>query len=721
MAEKIIKELEFAGKPLIIETGLLAPQANCAVKVQYGETVVLVTAVAGSVREDLGYFPLSVEYEEKYYAGGRISSSRFIKRETRPQDEAILKGRLIDRSIRPLFPKDYKNETQVIVPALSVDKENDPDIVGLIGASAVLSLSNIPWKGPIAGVRVGKTETGYVLNPVNGDLEKSTLDLVVSGSKENILMIEAGAKEVKEEELIEALKLAQTENSKVITALEEFVKESGQEKMTYAVEELNTDVKKSILDFIKESAKDELLSKDRVERESASGEFLEKIYLQFEGKLPKEDMKEIFEEEMKRMIRENIVEKDLRPDGRGLEEVRPLTIQVGILPRTHGSGLFQRGLTQVLSLVTLGSTSLQQLIENMEGEEKKRYMHHYNFPPYSVGEVNRLGPPPRRSIGHGALAEKSLIPVIPDKELFPYTIRVVSECLSSAGSTSMGSVCGSTIALMDAGVPLKKPVAGVAMGVVFKDDKYKVLTDIQALEDFYGDMDFKVAGTVDGITAIQLDVKTLKLTIDILAEALMQAKRGRLFIMEKMLAVIDKPRATLSKYAPKVEVIKIDPKKIGEVIGPGGKVINKIIEETLTEIDIEEDGSVNVSGETVEGIKKAIAMIEGIVKEIMPGEIYTGKVVKIMDFGAIVELLPKKSGMVHISQITDHHLDKVEDALSLGQEVTVKVREIDNMGRVNLTMRLTDANNGSNDDRGPRSHGGQKRDNFRRPDFRKRN
>lgn len=690
---KITKEFEFTGRPLKIETGFLAPQANCAVRVQYGETVVLVTAVAGEIREDLDYFPLSVEYEEKYYAGGRISSSRFIKRETKPHDEAVLKGRLIDRSIRPLFPKDYKNETQIIITVLSVDKENDPDIVSLIGASVALSLSNIPWNGPISGVRVGKNENGYILNPLNGDLEKSTLDLVVSSTRENILMIEAGAKEVREEELVNALRLAQEENRKMITNLEKFIQEAGQPKLSYAVEEMDTELKNSLVKFVREGAKKELFTKDKVERESASEEFLEKIYVEFEGKLTKEEMKSFFEEEMKKMIREKIVDDDERPDGRKLDEIRPITVEVGLLPRTHGSGLFQRGLTQVLTLVTLGSTSLQQLIENMEGEEKKRYIHHYNFPPYSVGEVSRLGPPPRRSIGHGALAEKALVPVIPDKEKFPYTIRVVSECLSSAGSTSMGSVCGSTLALMDAGVPIVKPVTGVAMGIVFKEDKYKVLTDIQALEDFYGDMDFKVAGTAEGITAIQLDVKTIKLTVDILVEALEQARKARLNILEKMLSAISAPRSSLSKYAPKVEVVKIDPKKIGEVIGPGGKVINQIIEVTETEIDIEEDGTVNVSGETIEGIKKAVQMIQGIVKEVTPGEIYTGKVVKIMDFGAIVEILPKKSGMVHISQITDHHVNKVEDELSIGQEVTVKVKEIDNMGRINLTMRLHDENN----------------------------
>lgn len=698
-----MKELEIGGRKLSIETGFLAPQANSAIRIQYGETVCLVTAVAGEIREELGYFPLSVEYEEKYYAGGVISSSRFVKRESKPKDDAILKGRLIDRSIRPLFPKDYKNETQVIVTVLSVDKENDPDIVGLIGASMALSISNIPWKGPISGVRVAKKEAQFVINPTNQEVEESTLDIVVSGTKENVVMIEAGANEVTEEDLISALKVGQEENQKIIKFIEDCAKEFGKEKMEYAVEEVETEIMGEVKKFIQAEAKEALFAKDTVERESASGEFLEKVYGQFEGKLAKEEMQAIFEEEIKEMVRENIVEKEQRPDKRALNEVRPLTIQVGLLPRTHGSGLFQRGLTQVLTLATLGSTSLVQLIEGMEGEEKKRYMHHYNFPPYSTGEAKRLGPPPRRSIGHGALAEKALMPVIPNKEEFPYTIRLVSECLSSAGSTSMASTCGSTLALMDAGVPIKKPVAGIAMGIVFKNDKYKVLTDIQALEDFYGDMDFKVAGTKDGVTAIQLDVKTMKLTIEILAEALKQAKEARLFILEEMLKVIPNSRESLSPYAPKVEVITIDPSKIGQVIGPGGKVVKDIIEKTETEIDIEEDGTVNISGDTLENIQKAVAIIKGITEDLEIGKIYEGKIVKILEFGALVEVLPGKVGMVHISQITDHHVNKVEDELEMDQVIQVKVVRLEQDGKIALTMRLNAENNGSergNDFRG---------------------
>lgn len=715
---KITKEVEFAGKTLSIETGVLAPQTNCSVKLQYGETVVLVTAVAGKVREDLGYFPLSVEYVEKYYAGGKISSSRFVKREAKPKDEAVLKGRLIDRSIRPLFPKTYKNETQVVITVLSVDKENDPDIIGVVGASLALALSDIPWKGPIAGVRVGKKDDQYVLNPTNDELENSPLDLVVSGTKENIVMIEAGGQEVVEADLVSALEAAQEENKKIIGFIESFVSEHGKEKLEDTVEEINTDIKENVIKFIRDGANDALFSKESAERESASEEFLEKLYVEFEGKLAKEEIKGIFEKEVKEMMRENIVEKDQRPDGRKLDEVRPITCNVSLLPRTHGSGLFQRGFTQVLSLVTLGSTSLEQLIENMDGEEKKRYMHHYNFPPYSVGEVGRFGPPPRRSIGHGSLAEKALEPVIPDKEDFPYTIRVVSECLSSAGSTSMGSVCGSTLSLMDAGVPLKKPVAGIAMGVVFKEGKYKVLTDIQALEDFYGDMDFKVAGTKDGITAIQLDVKTLDLTIEILKEALEHARVGRLFILGKMLEAIKEPRETVSKYAPKVEMITVNPKKIGEIIGPGGKMINKIIEETETEIDIDDDGSVSVTGENAEGIKRAIEIIEGIVAEVEVGKIYKGQIVKLLEFGAIVEILPGKTGMVHISEIADHRVEKIEDELSLDQEIEVKVLKVEPNGKIALTMKLNAVNNDSRREfQKPRDF--KKRD-FKRKDFQKR-
>ena len=689
---KITKKVDFAGRELIIETGFLAPQANCAVKLQYGDTVVLVTATAGGVKEELSYFPLSVDYEEKYYAGGRISGSRFVKRETKPKDTAILKARLIDRSIRPLFPKDYYNETQIIVTILSIDKENDPGIISLIGASLALSLSDIPWNGPIAGMRVGKKDGKLILNPVNDDLEVSTLDLIVSSTKENIVMIEAGAQEVEEDDLVEALRLAQEENTKLVTLFEKFVAEMGKEKMSYDVKE-EPPVNEKIIDYISKNKTKTLLSHEVEERKIATDEFLENLYKKFEGKTTKDSMKEVFEGEIKNMIRENIVNKGDRPDGRDVKEVRSIYSEVGLFPRTHGSGLFQRGLTQVLSIVTLGSTSLEQLIENMEGEEKKRFMHHYNFPPYSVGEVRRLAFPPRRSIGHGALAEKAIEQMIPLKENFPYTIRVVSECLSSSGSTSMGAVCGLTLSLMDAGVPIKKPVAGIAMGIVFKDSKYKVLTDIQALEDHYGDMDFKVAGTKDGITAIQLDVKSIKLTVDILVEALAQAKEGRLHILGKILEAISKPRKQLSEYAPKVEVIKIDPKKIREVIGAGGKVINKIIEETNTEIDIDDDGTVSVSGEDYDGLRRAVKIIEDIVKEVKAGEIYEGEVVKLMDFGAFVQFLPGKSGMVHISQITDHHVNKIEDELKMGQKVKVKVREIDDRGRINLTMKLEGGDN----------------------------
>ena len=697
----------FGGRTLTLSTGHLANQASGSVLARYGDTVVLATVCSGGSGESLGYFPLTVEYEERLYAGGKIKTSRFIKREGRPAEEAILKARLIDRSIRPLFPKDYINEVQVIATILSVDQENDPDIVAAIAVSAALAISDIPWKGPIGAVRLGMKEGAYIVNPVIADMKESPIELVVSSTHEAVVMIEAGAKEVPEDTVAEGIDLAKKENEKIIELIEEFVKQGGKVKAEYTVKTIDQTVNDAVLAYINEHFKEEFFDVEKEDRKKESIEFMESLYALYEGKLSKEDMDHLYEEVLKKRMRQMILDKGVRLNGRKPEEIRQLSVEVSFLPRTHGSAIFQRGETQILTIATLGSTSLQQLIEGMEGEEKKRYMHHYNFPPFSTGETKRLGSASRREIGHGALAEKALLPVIPTEDEFPYAIRLVSETLSSAGSTSMGSTCGSTLALMDAGVPIKAPVAGIAMGIITDGDKYAILSDIQDLEDFYGDMDFKVAGTSKGITAMQMDVKTLTLSPKILREALDQAKRGRQFILDAMTRVIATPRTELSSFAPRAEILHIDPKKIGEVIGPGGKNINRIIEATNSTIDIDNDGKVSVSAEDQESLKKAISWIKGITDELTPGMILEGKVTRIMNFGAFVEVFPGKEGLVHISEIAPHRIEKVEDELAIGQAVTAKVLNIDEMGRLNLTLQL---------DRQPRENA-PVREHRGRPDF----
>ena len=683
----IKKEIKWGGRSLILEYGRLAPQTDSAILARYGDTMVLATVVSAPPREDLDYFPLSVDYEERLYASGRISTSRFIKREGRPTDEAILNGRLIDRSIRPLFPKDYFNEVQVIITILSYDQENDPDIISLIATSAALLTSPIPWNGPVVGLKIGYSDGKFILNPTKSDDSISDLSLVVSLYKEQVVMIEGAFKEIPEEVVLKAVDYGREQVKPVLQLLASLQKEVGVKKEEPSEEEATAQLKKEVVDYIRKNLKEDIFDPEKSARESLSEELKEVLFKEFDGKLSKTQLSKIFDDTVKNLVREQIVEKEKRPDGRKLTDIRDIDIEVGILPRTHGSAIFKRGDTQVLTIATLGSTSLEQLIEGMEGEEKKRFMHHYEFPPFSTGEVGRLGPPKRREIGHGALAEKSLLPVIPTEDKFPYTIRLVSEVLSSSGSTSMASTCGSSLALMDAGVPISEPVAGVAMGLVTEGTKYKILTDIQALEDFYGDMDLKIAGTDKGITAIQLDVKIDGLTTKVLSEALHQAREARKAILEKITKALPKAREEISKYAPKVSVIQIPPKKIGEVIGSGGKTINRIIEETGAAIDIDDDGTVSVTSTTEEGLKKAIEWIQGLTREVQPGEEYIGQVKRIMNFGAFVEILPGKEGMVHISQLAPYRVEDINKEVKVGQKLKVKVLEIDQQGRINLTHK----------------------------------
>jgi len=684
------KEITWGERTLSFQYGSLARQADSAVLARYGDTVVLATVASAPPREDVDFFPLSVDYEERLYAAGRISTSRFIKREGRPTDEAILNGRLIDRSIRPLFPKGYLNEIQVIVTVLSYDQENDPDIISLLATSAALLISPIPWDGPVVGVRIGLQNGDFELNPRKNEEQYSNLNLTITFNKDKVVMIEAGANQVPEDIVLKAMEFAKQQTKPVFELLESLQKEIKVKKDEFTAKEVDPKLKKEITNYIKENFGKELFDPDKVSKEHTTTEMKDDLHAKFEGKLTKGEMNKIFDETVKSWVREQILEKEKRPDGRSLTQVRPIHVEVGLLPRTHGSAVFQRGDTQVLSVATLGSVSLGQLLEGMEGEDTKRFMHHYSFPPFSTGEVRRVGAPSRREIGHGALAEKALLSVVPSQEKFPYTIRVVSEVLSSSGSTSMGSTCGSTLALMDAGVPISDPISGIAMGLVTDKDKYKILTDIQALEDFYGDMDFKVAGSDSGVTAIQLDVKIDGLTLDMVKEIFARAKEGRKFILDKMLKEMPKSREEISKYAPKVEVLKIPPKKIGEVIGTGGKTINRIIDETAAAIDIEDDGTVRITGSTEESVQKAVKWIEALTHEVKPGEVYEGKVKRVMSFGAFVEILPGKEGMVHISQLATHRVEDINKEVQVGQAMKVKVIEIDSQGRINLTRKFAE-------------------------------
>jgi polyribonucleotide nucleotidyltransferase len=667
-------------KELVVEIGGLAEQANGSVIVKCGETVVLVTCVmAEKPREGVNYLPLSVDYEERLYAAGKIKGSRFIKREGRPSEEAIITGRVIDRTIRPLFNSKIRNDIQVVVMVLSFDGENDPVIPGLLGASIALSISNIPWNGPVGGVSI----------------ENSSLNLIVTGTKEKINMIEGGAKEASEKDIVEALELAKKQVENLIDFQEGIIKEFKPEKKKLGIPKPDTELIKEVEKFIGDKLEKAIYKPAKTERMEEVNKLKDELSLFIEGKYESKAEKiqeafDIFEEKIDEIVHKNILHKETRPDGRKLDEIRGISCEIGLLPRTHGSGLFVRGSTQALSIVTLGPPGAEQLLDEMEMEGAKRFMHHYNFPPFSVGDIGPMRGPGRREIGHGALAEKALVPLIPLKEEFPYTIRVVSEILSSNGSSSMASVCGSILALLDAGVPIKGNAAGIAMGLMLSENgkEHKILTDIQGPEDHHGDMDLKVAGTRKGITALQMDVKVEGLSVKILEEALAQAKKAREEILDKMETVIKTPHSDLSPYAPRVSVLHINPARIGDVIGPGGKIINKIIDETGATIDIDDDGTVFVASEKAEGAEKAITWIKSLTRELKTGEIFQGKVVKVTDFGAFIELLPGQDGLLHVSELVPRgkKIKSVEDLIHRGDTITVRIKNIDESGKISLTL-----------------------------------
>ncbi len=697
-------ETELAGRKLVIETGKIAELANGSVMVRYGDTVVMVNATAAKEpKEGIDFFPLSVDYEEKLYAVGKIPGG-FIKREGKPADKAILTSRAIDRPIRPLFPKDFRNDVCVVATVLSVEPDNSPEVCAMIGASAALSISDIPFGGPTAAVNVGYIDNQIVINPTLKQREKSRLTLTVAGTMEKITMIEAGADEIPNDVMLQAIEEAHKEIKKICNFISDIKAEIGKPKFEYKSYAVDKDLYNEISQNFKErmyndvQATNKEIRDENVEKisEDITNYIIEK-YGEEVAEERKQEIAEIIHDLEKECVRQMILVEHKRPDGRRIDELRPLSCEVGLLPRVHGSALFTRGQTQVMSIATLGMKSEEQVLDGLDEEETKRYMHHYNFPSYSVGEARPSRGPGRREIGHGALAEKALVPVIPSEDEFPYSIRVVSEVLSSNGSTSQASICGSTLALMDAGVPIKRPVAGISTGLITdKDDpsKYIMLTDIQGIEDFFGDMDFKVGGTKEGITAIQVDIKNDGLTYEIIKEAFERTKIARDYILDNvMLPVISKPREEISKYAPRIMTTTISVDKIRDVIGPGGKMINKIIDETGVKIDISDDGKVFVYSTDTESGKKALKMIKDIAKEIEVGEICDGVVTKIMPFGAFIDLGGGKEGLLHISKISSKRVEKVEDVLSVGDEVTVKISEIDNQGRINLNMKDLEARN----------------------------
>lgn len=689
---KIFK-MELAGREIVIETGEYAQLANGAVLVRYGDTVVLSTATASNKpREGIDFFPLSVDYEERLYAVGKIPGG-FIKREGKPAEKAILTSRVIDRPIRPLFPDDLRNDVSVVNTVLSVEQDNSPEIAAMIGTSAAISISDIPFNGPIGGIVLGLVDGEIILNPDAEKREKSQMYVTLAGTKDKITMIEAEAKEVSEETMLEAISKGHEEIKKVVEFIQTIVAEVGKPKFQYLSYKVPEDILKAVEDYAYNSIKESLLSPDKQVREDNASKLSEEIIEHFSETFP--EMESIISDAInnleKKIVRELILKEHKRVDGRNLNEIRSLCSKVGLLPRTHGSGLFQRGQTQVLTVLTLGSLGEVQVLDGVSLEEEKRFMHHYNFPSYSVGEARPSRGPGRREIGHGALAEKALEPVMPSEEEFPYVIRLVSEVLTSNGSTSQASVCGGTLALMDAGVPITAPVAGISAGL-FTDDndpsKYVIITDIQGIEDFYGDMDFKVAGTKNGITAIQVDIKTDGLTEKIIKEAFEATKIGRYQILdESILRTIQEPREELSIYAPKILITNVEPDKVRDVIGPGGKMIKKIIADTGVKIDIEDDGRVFVSTLDYDAGAKAIKIIEGLGREVEVGEVYLGKVMRILPFGAFVEFLPGKEGLVHISKLDRKRVAKVEDIVNIGDEIPVKVIEIDRQGRINLSRR----------------------------------
>ena len=680
-------ELEVGGKTLTIQHGVLAPQANGAVTVRLGDTVVLVTACMAEAREGLDFFPLTIDYEERHYAVGKIPGG-FPRREGRASTDGVLAMRLTDRPIRPLFPKGFRKDIQIVAMTLSADRENQPDTLITLGASAALMISDIPFNGPVSSVRVGRVNGEFIINPTFAESAAADLDIIVSGTKDAVVMIEAGAKEVSEEAVLAAVEFGQEANRAIIALQEEIARDAAPVKKPFVPISDNAELIVKVGDYLKDRI-DELVANAASERSDANKAVRAELAEKFGEEHKSSELGEALNQVIKKALRKQILEKGIRADGRETTQIRELDIHVGVLPRTHGTGLFQRGQTQVLSVATLGGLSMAQKLDTLSPVESKRYMHHYNFPPFSVGEVRQMRGPSRRDLGHGALAERALEPVLPDTERFPYVIRVVSETMSSNGSSSMASVCGSTLALMDAGVPIKSPVAGIAMGLISGDNgEYKVLTDIAGQEDFMGDMDFKIAGTREGITALQLDNKSGGLSHELLKTALAQAKVAREFILDRMLEIIAEPREEVSEYAPKMYRIQIAQDQIGLIIGPGGKMVRKIQEESGgATIDIEEDGTVFVGGINETVARKAIQMIEGLTKEVKIGEIYTGKVTRLLNFGAFVEILPGKEGLVHISQLGEDHIETVEDEVSVGEEVTVMVTEIDNLGRINLSRR----------------------------------
>ncbi|RFU71334.1 polyribonucleotide nucleotidyltransferase [Peribacillus saganii] len=680
----------WAGRTLTVEAGQLAKQANGAALVRYGDTAVLSTATASKEPKNLDFFPLTVNYEERLYAVGKIPGG-FIKREGRPSEKAILASRLIDRPIRPLFADGFRNEVQVISIVMSVDQDCSSEMAAMFGSSLALMLSDIPFGGPIAGVIVGRVNGEFIINPSLEQLENSDINLTVAGTKDAVNMVEAGADEVPEEVMLEAIMFGHDEIKKLIAFQEQIAAEIGKEKTEVVLYELDKDLEAEIRSLCEREMNQAVQVQEKHAREAAIKEVKDKVIAVFEERETEAEqlkqVKEILNKLVKAEVRRLITEEKVRPDGRNPDEIRPLASEVGLLPRTHGSGLFTRGQTQALSICTLGALGDVQILDGLGVEESKRFMHHYNFPLFSVGETGPMRGPGRREIGHGALGERALEPVIPSETDFPYTVRLVSEVLESNGSTSQASICASTLAMMDAGVPLKAPVAGIAMGLIKSGEHYTILTDIQGMEDHLGDMDFKVAGTSKGVTALQMDIKIEGLSREILEEALQQAKQGRIHILESMMATIEQPRGELSKYAPKILTMTINPDKIRDVIGPSGKQINKIIEETGVKIDIEQDGRVFISSIHEDMNQKAKKIIEDIVREVQVGEMYLGKVKRIEKFGAFVEIFNGKDGLVHISELAEERVGKVEDVVSIGDELLVKVTEIDKQGRVNLSRK----------------------------------
>ncbi|GMA48986.1 polyribonucleotide nucleotidyltransferase [Alicyclobacillus contaminans] len=681
-------EFTVAGRTMVLETGKLAKQATGAVNVRYGDTVVLCTVTASQEPKDLDFFPLTVNYEERFYAVGKIPGG-FIKREGRPSEKAILASRLIDRPIRPLFPEGFRNDVQVVDIVMSVDQDCAPEIVAMIGTSAALTMSDIPFNGPIAGVIVGRVNGELVINPTLAQSEQSDMHLVVAGTKNAIMMVEAGANEVPEAEMLEAILFGHREIQKIVAEIEKFVAQAGVPKREVQLHTVDPALNEAVRAYATEKIKVAVRNPDKQARQSAVDEVNAETLAALAEQFPEQekDIQEVLHDILKEEVRGAILYEGIRPDGRKMDEIRPISCEVEMLPRAHGSALFTRGQTQVMSVCTLGALGDEQILDGLGVEESNRYMHHYNFPPFSVGEARPLRAPSRRDIGHGALGERALDPVIPPPEEFPYAIRVVSEVLESNGSTSQASICGSTMALMDAGVPIKAPVAGIAMGLVKEGDAVAVLSDIQGLEDHLGDMDFKVAGTAKGVTALQMDIKIDGIDKDILERALKQAHEGRMYILGKMLEAISEPRPQMSPYAPRVLTLQINPDKIRDVIGPGGRVINKIIEETGVKIDIEQDGRIFISGTDADGANRARDQILNITREVEVGKTYLGRVTRVEKYGAFVEVLPGKEGLVHVSQLDLNRVNKVEDICKVGDMITVKVTEIDPQNRINLSRK----------------------------------